>query len=125
MRGCVPAGSVGGVPCGLCGTVLLPLPKLGRSRVLKTKRWARVLVVAMTLAPVSLWLGARSGPALGARGSAAGRDSGQNQTTWTLGGVLKQLDAGAREVYSMTGCLELTQVTVGVCDRAPETGQIP
>jgi len=91
---------------------------------LKTKRWVRVLVLAMTLAPVSLWLGAPSGPALGAPDSSAGRDWSQNQTTWTLEAVLKQLDTGAKEFHSLTADIERTKVTVVVNDRSTETGQI-
>src|SRR2546427_11454278 len=78
----------------------------------------------MTLAPVSLWLGARSGPVLGALDSSAGRAWGQNQTTWTLEAVLKQLDAGPKEFHSLTADLERTKVTVVVNDRSTETGQI-
>jgi len=91
---------------------------------LKTKRWVRVLVLAMTLARVSLWLGAPSGPALGAPDSSAGRDWSQNQTTWTLEAVLKQLDTGAKEFHSLTADIERTKVTVVVNDRSTETGQI-
>ncbi len=91
---------------------------------MKTKRRVRVLVVAITLAPASLWLGARPGPAFGARDSSAGRASTQNQTTWTLEGVLKQLDAGAKEFRSLTADIERTKVTVVVNDRSTETGQI-
>lgn len=81
-------------------------------------------MVAITLAPVSLWLGARPGPAFGARDSSPGRASTQNQTTWTLEGVLKQLDAGAKEFRSLTADIERTKVTVVVNDRSTETGQI-
>ena len=88
-----------------------PLPKLGGRKILKTKRRVRVLVVAITLALVSF----------GAPDSFPGRDWGQNQTTWTLEGVLKQLDAGAKEFRSLTADIERTKVTVVVNDRSTET----
>ncbi len=71
-------------------------------------------MVAITMALVSF----------GAPDSFPGRDWGQNQTTWTLEGVLKQLDAGAKEFRSLTADIERTKVTVVVNDRSTETGQI-
>jgi len=77
-----------------------------------------LLAAAVALIPTGSGLGVRAGSA--PRSGVAS----QNQTSWTLESILKQLDAGAKEFRSLTADLERTKVTVVVNDRSTETGQI-
>jgi len=77
-----------------------------------------LLAAAVALIPAGSGLDVRAGNA--PRSGVAS----QNQTSWTLESILKQLDAGAKEFRSLTADLERTKVTVVVNDRSTETGQI-
>jgi outer membrane lipoprotein-sorting protein len=81
------------------------------------KRWGRRLVAAglqtMFLAGTATW-----------PGLPPGHSADQNQASWTLETILKQLDAEAKELRSLTADLERTKVTVVVNDRSTEAGQI-
>jgi len=50
--------------------------------------------------------------------------SGQGRSAWSVEGVLKQLDAAAKDFHSLSADLERTKVTVVVNDRSTETGTI-
>ncbi len=52
------------------------------------------------------------------------RASTSPQTSWTLDGILKQMDAQAANFHSLTADLERTKVTVVVNDKSTESGQI-
>jgi outer membrane lipoprotein-sorting protein len=54
----------------------------------------------------------------------AARASNAAQNSFTLDGVLKQLDAQAASFHSLTADLERTKVTVVVDDKSTESGQI-
>lgn len=57
--------------------------------------------------------------------AAAGIPAGaQDRGTWTLEGVLDQLDGQARTFHSLTAAVERTKVTVVVNDRSVESGEI-
>ncbi len=83
----------------------------------------------MLVLAAAVWLGTafgRATPALSSNksvrvNSVVGR---QNQTSWPLPTILKQLDAEAKEFRSLTADLERTKVTVVVNDRSTEWGQI-
>jgi len=83
------------------------------------RNWPQILLAA-AVALIT------AGPGLGVRAGNAPRSgvASQNQTSWTLESILKQLDAGAKEFRSLTADLERTKVTVVVNDRSTETGQI-
>ena len=49
---------------------------------------------------------------------------GQGRPAWTLEGVLRQLDATAKDFHSLSADVERTKVTVVVNDRSTETGTI-
>jgi len=83
------------------------------------RNWPQILLAAaVALIPAGSGLDVRAGNA--PRSGVAS----QNQTSWTLESILKQLDAGAKEFRSLTADLERTKVTVVVNDRSTETGQI-
>jgi len=83
------------------------------------RNWPQILLAAaVALIPAGTGLDVRAGNA--PRSGVAS----QNQTSWTLESILKQLDAGAKEFRSLTADLERTKVTVVVNDRSTETGQI-
>lgn len=73
------------------------------------RHWLRLLAVCATV-----WL-------LGVGLPAA---HGQGRTSWTLEGVLKQLDAAAKDFHSLSADVERTKVTVVVNDRSTSTGTI-
>jgi|SRR5271157_2879666 len=50
--------------------------------------------------------------------------SGQRRESWTLEGVLKQLDEEAKAFHSLSADVERTKVTVVVNDRSTETGSL-
>jgi outer membrane lipoprotein-sorting protein len=57
--------------------------------------------------------------------AAAGVSAGsQGRGTWTLEGLLRQLDIEARSFHSLTADVERTKVTVVVNDKSTESGQI-
>ncbi|HXX19263.1 MAG TPA: outer membrane lipoprotein-sorting protein [Candidatus Acidoferrum sp.] len=50
--------------------------------------------------------------------------SGQSRSAWNVEGVLKQLDAAAKDFHSLSADIERTKVTVVVNDHSTETGTI-
>ncbi len=48
----------------------------------------------------------------------------QNRTAWTLDGVLRQMDAEAKDFHSLSADIERTKVTVVVNDHSTEAGSI-
>lgn len=49
---------------------------------------------------------------------------GQSHPAWTLEGVLRQLDAAAKDFHSLSADIERTKVTIVVNDHSTETGTI-
>jgi outer membrane lipoprotein-sorting protein len=74
----------------------------------------RKLWVAVLAACAAVWLVVGS----------ASPVCGQGRPAWTLEGVLKQLDATAKDFHSLSADVERTKVTVVVNDRSTELGTI-
>src|ERR1700741_3558208 len=77
------------------------------------RRWAAVMVAAMSLTGLPFAANLASGPAKNAPAA-----------NLTMDDILRQVDRGAKEFQSLTADIERTKVTVVVNDHSTESGQI-
>jgi outer membrane lipoprotein-sorting protein len=74
-----------------------------------SRRWMATLAVCAAIWPVAMGVPSACG---------------QGRPAWTLEGVLRQLDAAAKDFHSLSADVERTKVTVVVNDHSTETGTI-
>ncbi len=111
----------------LCGTIALPFGVALRAKA-RSNRWTKadqgeagLMRVSGTISRISVLL---CMAVAAASFFSTIRASTSPQTSWTLDGILKQMDAQAANFHSLTADLERTKVTVVVNDKSTESGQI-